>query len=79
MYGVPTLSSRQPRAKSTEAMKAQVKVKDKSRHAFIDKVKVRLVCLTRPTGVNRGGTHADFRLIPIDGAEVWEAALGCSA
>lgn len=30
--------------------------------------------MARPTGVARSGTHADFRLIPVDGADDWGAA-----
>jgi hypothetical protein len=35
--------------------------------------------LARPTGVRRGHTHSEFRLIPIEGAEEWNAAIRTSA
>jgi len=35
--------------------------------------------LARPTGFRRARTHQRLRMIPIDGAEDWGAALGNSA
>ena len=35
--------------------------------------------MARPTGVKPTRTHADFRLIPIDGADDWEVATMHSA
>ena len=39
----------------------------------------RKVAMARPTGVARARTHRAFRLIPIEGAERWEATVRNSA
>jgi hypothetical protein len=30
--------------------------------------------MARPTGIKRAGTYSGFKLIPIEGADDWEAA-----
>ena len=37
------------------------------------------VAMARPTGFGRSGTHSGFRLIPVEGAEDWEAGCLCVA
>jgi hypothetical protein len=37
------------------------------------------VAMARPTRVDRARTHPGFRMIPIEGAETWEATVRDSA
>lgn len=37
------------------------------------------VAVARPTGFARSRTHADFRLIPIEGADQWDLGMAGSA
>jgi hypothetical protein len=35
--------------------------------------------MARPTGFGRADTHSRFRIIPIEGADIWETAARNSA